>query len=176
MKNTLSLAVLEKAINIFTPILIGFVVFLTVWELAQDILRYDVYQAMFAWLSPQETFFRYTFSIFSRELYILAGILVLLRKDVGRRILIFLSLFTVVTVYWKHPYHAFVNANLYFHTNAAEFQQTIVFPWAPDKVYYPGMLMRVVHAYIWDIFINLFVAGILLVPLVRSKFRTNRGE
>ena len=49
---------------------------------------------------------RYSFSWFQRILGILAGCGILARKEIARKLAFAIGAFTLLTVYWKHPYEA----------------------------------------------------------------------
>jgi hypothetical protein len=54
--------------------------------------------------SPQNLIFiRYLFSIALRLAVLISGIGILFRKHIFRKIIVFISFFTIATVYWKHP-------------------------------------------------------------------------
>ena len=54
--------------------------------------------------SPENLIFiRYLFSVGLRLALFISGIGILFRKDIFRKIIIFISFFTIATVYWKHP-------------------------------------------------------------------------
>ncbi|MBZ0165992.1 MAG: hypothetical protein K8I00_04230 [Candidatus Omnitrophica bacterium] len=66
----------------------------------------DVYFKTYAYLPGWLTTTRYCFSWFQRVLGISAAILALLYKEIGRKLLLLIGVFTITTVYWKHPYVA----------------------------------------------------------------------
>ena len=57
-------------------------------------------------LPPEWIVARYAFSWFQRLVGILAAVGILARREIARRLGIALGCFTVLTVYWKHPYAA----------------------------------------------------------------------
>jgi len=52
---------------------------------------------------------RYVFSIFLRMALLISGIGILFLKDIFRKTILFISFFTVATIYWKHPVSCFRN-------------------------------------------------------------------
>lgn len=72
-------------------------------KLVEDATWYfETYGYMPAWLTTT----RYCFSWFQRIVGITGAILVLKYHEWGRKILIAIGVFTITTVYWKHPYIA----------------------------------------------------------------------
>lgn len=54
--------------------------------------------------SPENLIFiRYLFSITLRLILLISGIGILFRTNIFRKIIIFISFFTIATLYWKHP-------------------------------------------------------------------------
>ena len=54
--------------------------------------------------SPEKIIFiRYIFSIAVRVVLLVSSVGILLRKDIFRKIILFISFFTIATIYWKHP-------------------------------------------------------------------------
>ncbi|MDO8536026.1 MAG: hypothetical protein Q7S30_03340 [Candidatus Omnitrophota bacterium] len=65
--------------------------------------HFERYQFIFQYL-PQETMLlRYKISIVLRVATIIVAAGVLFRKDIFRKLMIWGSLFTIATIYWKHP-------------------------------------------------------------------------
>jgi hypothetical protein len=50
---------------------------------------------------------RYSFSWLMRIAGTLAGVGILVQKDIARKLAIAIGWFSMLTIYWKHPYHAF---------------------------------------------------------------------
>lgn len=63
---------------------------------------FETYAYMPAWLAVV----RYCFSWFQRIVGITAAILTLMYRNLGRQLLLIIGIFTITTVYWKHPYVA----------------------------------------------------------------------
>ncbi|MFH1415447.1 MAG: hypothetical protein ABIH89_05125 [Elusimicrobiota bacterium] len=66
-------------------------------------MYFQVYEYM-GWLATV----RYLFSWFQRILGIITAIGIMHFKEIYRKILICICLFTIITVYWKHHYPAFL--------------------------------------------------------------------
>ena len=66
---------------------------------------FDIYSYWPKWL----ILIRYLFSWFQRILGLVTAIGILRLKNIFRRIAIAIGVFTILTVYWKHPYAAFKN-------------------------------------------------------------------
>jgi hypothetical protein len=65
-----------------------------------------LYVRIYSYLSPEWLVTRYAFSWFQRLVGILAGVGILARRELARKIGFVLGGFTILTVYWKHPYAA----------------------------------------------------------------------
>ena len=62
---------------------------------------------------------RYSFSWFQRILGLIAGVGILARKEFARKLAFLIGAFTVLTVYWKHPYDAVARHTHYLDTTQA---------------------------------------------------------
>jgi len=143
----------------------------TVWELKYNVLNYDQYQFMFHWMAASTIYVRYCISVTFRCMLMGVALGVLLRMEFFRRALIWLMWLSVLIMYWKHPYQAVVNANLYDHTNASYFIYTVRFPWAPQVVVYPGFILMTLQMYLLDLLKATVVIGVLSHPSVRRLFK-----
>jgi hypothetical protein len=75
-----------------------------VHKLIVDVAWYaDTYSYMPAWM----ILLRYSFSWLQRVLGILAAVGLLALNDAARKLAIAIGIFTILTVYWKHPYIAY---------------------------------------------------------------------
>ncbi len=161
----------EKTAPFLIPFAAGALAYRALRELNTDVLDYDMYRHMFRWLPPWAVFARYCLSIFDRELLLLALVLVLLRKEIGRKTVVFLSYVMIVAVYWKHPYEAIVSINRYYKTNMNEFQWAIHLPWAPHHPVYPLMILRTVNFCLEDLLIGVITIMFFSSPVVKKYFR-----
>jgi len=78
------------------------------------LFNWQGYQHLFGnqYLPASWLLIRYTGSWIQRILGLIAGLGLWERRRWAAKIIIFLSVFNVVTVFWKHPYEAFRNASL----------------------------------------------------------------
>ena len=75
----------------------------------------DMYVYFYSYWPTWLIMLRYSFSWFQRILGLAAGIGILSLKEIGRRIALFIGCFTILTIYWKHPYAGFKNLTLYIN-------------------------------------------------------------
>ena len=64
---------------------------------------FDDYALRLRPLPEQIIFARFIYSITLRIVLFISGIGILFRRDIFRKIVLFISFFTISTVYWKHP-------------------------------------------------------------------------
>lgn len=76
-------------------------------------LRYDYYVFMFQQLPAENVGDRYIVSIAYRLVGLITAGGLLLRKEWARQLFLTLCIFTLVTLYWKHPYRVFQNISIY---------------------------------------------------------------
>ncbi|MCA9403003.1 MAG: hypothetical protein KC897_04420 [Candidatus Omnitrophica bacterium] len=77
--------------------------FLHIHSLLEDTPWYfENYAYLPAWLAV----IRYSFSWFQRILGVTAAVLTLMYRELGRKLLLIIGIFTITTVYWKHPFEA----------------------------------------------------------------------
>jgi len=74
-----------------------------------NFIDYDLYAGMFLELPQWLINVRYAFSVLLRCFTIFLALGVLYFNEQARRFLIAIAIFTIVTIYWKHPYSVFVN-------------------------------------------------------------------
>jgi hypothetical protein len=67
----------------------------------------DWYVDSYSYMPPWLIVLRYGFSWFQRMIGILVGIGLLAQKEIARKLGILIGMFTILSVYWKHPYPAF---------------------------------------------------------------------
>lgn len=161
----------EKFLHALVPFGAGALAYRALRELNTDVLDFEVYRHMFGWLPSGLIFTRYCISILGRELLLLALVLILMRKEVGRKAVIFLSYVMILTVYLKHPYEAVVSINRYYATNLGEFQRAIYLPWAPEYPLYPLMVWRTVNLCLEDILIGAITVVFFSSAVVKKRFR-----
>jgi len=168
---------LEKHEDNIIPVLIYLVglslIIDTAIELKCDILDYKQYQFIFQWMPPQTIFLRYCYSIILRCVIIAIVAGVCLRKEIFRKALIVIVWWGVITLFWKHPYQAIVNANIYSysHANMDNFSQTIRLPWASHQEFYPMLLSKTMAEYVQDLVKAALILSFFSFPSVRKFFR-----
>ena len=124
-------------------------------------LYFEYYSYLPLWLA----YARYSVSWTLRILGISSGIGILFYKDVFRKLLIIIGIFTICTVYWKHPYEGFKKHTAHL-----------------DKVY-PEMIKNVsfssltIYAVVIHIMYDITYQGVLIYyftrPDVKAKFKEN---
>lgn len=75
------------------------------------------YVDAYSYLPPWLITARYSFSWLQRIIGILVGVGLLARKEIARKIGVALGCFTILTLYWKHPYPAFKLHSQYLDKN-----------------------------------------------------------
>jgi hypothetical protein len=112
---------------------------------------------------------RYYFSWLQRIVGFLVGIGLLAQKEAARKVGIAIGCFTILTIYWKHPYPAFKLHTQYLDKHfgyiLAPFGAGVTF----SSVTLPAVIFHCLGDIIfWGIFIHLFTR-----PSVKSQFKTN---
>ncbi|MDP2652850.1 MAG: hypothetical protein Q8Q08_02340 [Candidatus Omnitrophota bacterium] len=77
------------------------------------VVDHSLYLDYYAYWGKGLALTRYAFSWFQRILGISSALAMLSRRDWGRKLAIVIGLFTMATLYWKHPYQAFKNHTQY---------------------------------------------------------------
>ena len=71
--------------------------------------NYEVYSELFSKLPEKTIFIRFCFSGALRIVMIAIALGVFFHKEIFRKLAILLSIFTITTIYWKHPLFVFQN-------------------------------------------------------------------
>ncbi|MEI7751265.1 MAG: hypothetical protein WCJ71_04145 [Candidatus Omnitrophota bacterium] len=127
----------------------------------------ELYEHYYSYLPVGLIGVRYAFSWFQRILGILAGVGLLVRKEIARKLAFFIGGFTILTVYWKHPYEA-----VRFHTQYLDQQMGHLLSWTGTGVTFSSLTPFAVAALIacdvifWAIFFYFFTR-----PPVKCQFR-----
>ena len=116
----------------------------------------ETYAYMPEWLA----WTRYSFSWFQRILGISAGIGILLYKDVFRKLAIIIGVFTICTVYWKHPYEGFKRHTQYLDQ---------VFPEMTEIATFSSITG---YAVLGHIMLDVIFQGWLIYYLTRPKVKS----
>lgn len=98
-----------KGIIIFGTLLIVS----SVIHMSTLVFERDWYWYNYSYMPPVWILTRFLFSWFQRILGLTAGIGILYLKNGCRRLAIAISWFTMLVLYWKHPYEAFLNHTRY---------------------------------------------------------------
>jgi len=83
-------------------------------------LGFARYKYLFDYMSAEIVLFRYFISWMLRILGIASAIGILRRKDIFRKIALGIFIFTILTVYWKHPHIGFERHTQYLDQMAIE--------------------------------------------------------
>ena len=129
---------------------------------------YDWYIASYGYWPTGLMVLRYCFSWGQRILGLMAGIGILRLKDIGRKIAIVVGWFTILTIYWKHPYAGFKNHTAYLDQHLG----FILKEWGyPQLSFSQFTLAAVITACLWDILFFGSMIYYLTRPTVKAQFR-----
>ncbi len=149
-------------------VIFGVLLILTsIWQ-AQKFLSFDNYSRVFQQLPQFFIVGRYIISITLRVLGFLAGIGLLLRKDIARKLALGIVIFTLFTLYWKHPYFVVYNyykISFYFTQNPDMMTQFVL----PETIKQYALVTLAVF-YLFDI---IFCSGLIYYftrPKVKAQF------
>jgi hypothetical protein len=127
-------------------------------------LDFAAYAIKFNPLPEKLIFGRYLLSIAIRIFLLIAGIGVLFRKDIFRKSVIFICLFTIGTIYWKHPFICFKNS-LMFDINHGLLSVNLI-----PKIDMIAWIC-VVICYMIDISIAIFLIYLFTRPKIKGQFK-----
>ena len=127
-------------------------------------LNFAAYAIKFSPLPGKLVFGRYLLSLVIRIFLFISGIGILFRKDIFRKSIIFISLFTICTIYWKHPFLCFKNS-LMFNINHG-----VLSPSLMPKIDMIAWIC-VVICYMIDISIAIFLIYLFTRPKIRGQFK-----
>jgi len=94
-----------KGVIIFSVLLIVS----SLMHISKMVFDRDMYFAYYRYWPLWLVWVRYAFSWLQRILGLTAAVGMLRLKNYGRQIAIVIGCFTILTIYWKHPYEAFYN-------------------------------------------------------------------
>jgi hypothetical protein len=160
----------EKSMRIILFCLVGWLCWEVVYDL-EHILDFNHYLFMFQDLPPQLIVLRYWGSIGLRLLTLVAAFGMVMGKEGARRLMIYISVYTIVTIYFKHPYSAIVNSNIYWNLNMSDFERVASLPWNKEIQYYPLMAARMMNLCAKDILKSVFVILMLNAPKMQKLFK-----
>jgi len=128
----------------------------------------EIYMHIYSYLPPWLAMLRYSFSWFQRILGLTAAVGMLRLNDLARRLAIVIGSFTILTVYWKHPYTGFKIHTAYLDQHIGY----ILKGWGfPDLSFSQFTLAAVIVACLWDICFFGFMIYYLTRPSVKAHFR-----
>jgi hypothetical protein len=97
-----------------------FIVLSSIVHIHKLIFDREVYLGiLYGYLPPWLRELRYAFSWFQRTVGLVAGFGLFWGKNICRRLTIFIGWFTMIFVFWKHPYKAFQNHACYLDQQPA---------------------------------------------------------
>lgn len=71
--------------------------------------HFERYQFMFNYLPQDVMMLRYKFSIALRLAILVTAIGIMFRKELFRKLMVGIAIFTIMTIYWKHPLDCYRN-------------------------------------------------------------------
>ena len=122
------------------------------------------YAVKFSPLPEKFILARYVLSIGIRIFLLIAGIGILFRKDIFRKSVLFISLFTICTVYWKHPFLCFKNSLM------LNIKQGMLSVDLLPKIDTMAWICLAV-CYLIDIIIATFLIYLFTRPKIKEQFR-----
>ncbi|MCX5700455.1 MAG: hypothetical protein NTZ63_02800 [Candidatus Omnitrophica bacterium] len=149
----------SKGIIIFSILICSY----ALWDL-NTYSDFRHYAFLFQPLPERIILVRYFFSIFLRIVLVITGIGILFLNEYFRRIILFISFFTVATIYWKHPVICFKNIVMNLVARGA-FTSDVTL--TPDTVIW----ILIVINYIIDISFALCLIYFFTRPQVKEQFK-----
>ena len=127
-------------------------------------IDFDSYAIKFYPLPEKLILLRHVFSIALRIFIFITGLGILLRKDIFRKSVLFVSLFTICTVYWKHPFLCFKNSLMF------NIRQGVLSVDLMPKIDFLAWIC-VVTCYLMDIIISIFLIYLFTRPKIKEQFK-----
>lgn len=125
---------------------------------------FDSYASRLRHLPEQLIWVRFIFSIAIRLALLISGIGILFRRNIFRKVVLFISFFTIFTVYWKHPviyFKKFFISNLSQGALSVELLSRVNFmSW-----------ICVIICYIVDISVALCLIYFFTRPKIKEQFK-----
>lgn len=129
--------------------------------------EHDTYMYIYGYLPHWLAVVRYFFSWFQRILGLTAAVGLLRRNELGRKLAIFIAIFSILTIYWKHPYAGFKNHTAYLDEHLGFLLQG----WGyPELSFSQFTLAAVIVAWVWDILFFGSMIYYLTRPSVKGHF------
>ena len=142
---------------------IGIVIFASIFQIFKLFDR-EFYWDIFRYMPPYVILIRYIFSWVQRCIGMTTAIGLLFLKNVFRKITLVLGIFTICTVYWKHPYQGFL-----IHTQRLDeqFGHYLAMSGFPELTF--TSITR--YAVIGNIILDILFWGILIFYFTRSRVK-----
>jgi len=130
---------------------------------------YSWYSSIFWPLPEHIIFIRYLLSIIFRIFKLISGIGILLRKEIFRKLTLLMSWFTIIIVYWKHPFnavlrHADTVTKTIYQANGFN---ALTFP--PPTRLIAGISLGCLYAF--DIGVSVLAIYYFTRPYIREQFK-----
>jgi hypothetical protein len=126
----------------------------------------DWYFSLYSYMPQWLLVTRYSFSWLQRILALTAAIGILYYRDLYRKLLIALCSFTILTVYWKHPYEAF-----HAHTKNLDAQFGYLLKGAPGLTFESLTVVSIIAHCLVNIAFSGTVIYFLTRPRVKNLFK-----
>jgi hypothetical protein len=149
-------------------IIFGIFLVITSFLQIQKFSSFNNYRIIFQHLPDNLIIVRYFISIGLRILGFIAGCGLLFRKEFARKLSIYLAIFTICTIYWKHPYPVVANScRIVYYTmyNSSGATQFVL----PAEVKTVTLLALIVF-YLIDIIFFSVLIYYFTRPRVREQF------
>ena len=132
------------------------------------LLNFEWYKEVYRYLPGSLMIMRYSFSWIQRILGISAGIGLLYLNELSRKILLCISVFSILTLYWKHPFIAFQ-----YHTEYLDRELGFLFSHTglPHISFSSLVLPSLIVQDLSDILFNGVVIYYLTRPKVKAMFK-----
>lgn len=127
------------------------------------------YANIYSYLPPQLIVARYCFSWLQRIIGLLVGVGLLARKEIARKIVIVIGCFTILTIYWKHPYPAFKIHTQYLNKRFGYIVARTGTKLTFSSIALPAVILYCIGEIIfWSILVYFFTR-----PSVKNQFKSN---
>jgi len=156
--------IIEKRLSLIV-IIIGALIVLHNMRGLVSISHYARYHFLFRDLPENLILTRYCFSIFLKILLLVTGIGIILRRDIFRKMILFISWFNILTIWLKHPVSCFRNIVNYM---AGQKMLPAIFMEDPELMIW----ILTVYNYIIDLGFAIFLIYFFTRPKVKEAFIT----
>lgn len=133
---------------------------------------YAWYSAIFQGMPERMIFLRYSVSVFFRIFELVVGAGLIFRKEIFRKAVLLMSCFSVLIVYWKHPFAAVLNHAQMVIINLSESAAAsagagLDFSVPPKLIAWVALIFL----YIFDIGIAALTVYYFTRPYIKEKFK-----